>query len=428
MPIPYDIVFAAFAFFLGACIGSFLNVCIYRMPRDLSVNEPRRSFCPSCKYQIPWWNNLPLISWLSLRGQCANCGTKIAFRYFGVELLTGLLFLAVWLRLGPDFFYVALSQWVLLALLIAATFIDFEHFIIPDEITWGGAVAGIMVNLLLAPLAFSPGDLAQWFAAISGFALIGMGTVVGLAVGGPLKNMRSPLKFATWVLVGVGAALAIEAVLGGTAAFASTLRSVIGALVGYFLLWGIVELGKLAFGKKRVVLEKAEDFTWTRHGDDADFICGGEKQLWSDFFMRLTDRLLMKCPEITVAGYSFKNVDVEFHYNRVRIGDREWQLDQLDEIKGSVTEITIPREAMGFGDVKFMACIGAFIEWQGVLFTLITASTIGALVGLFAIAIGRREWSAKIPFGPYLSLGAVLWMFCGPQAVAAYLNWANPVL
>lgn len=426
MPIPYEIVFAAFAFFLGACIGSFLNVCIYRMPRDLSVNEPRRSFCPSCKYQIPWWNNLPLISWLSLRGKCGNCGAKIAFRYFGVELLTALLFLAVWLRLGPDFFYVVVSQWVLLALLIAATFIDFEHFIIPDEITWGGAVAGIMVNLLLAPLAFSPGDLAQWFAAISGFALIGIGTVVGLAVGGPLKNMRSPGKFALSVLVSVVAALAVEALLRGNAAFNSTLQSVIGALAGYFLVWGIVEGGKLAFGKKRVVLEKPEHFIWTRHGEDADFVCGDEKQLWSDFFARLTDRLLMKCPEITVTGYQFKNVDVEFHYNRARIGDREWQLDQLDEIKGTVTEITIPREAMGFGDVKFMACIGAFLGWQGVLFTLVAASSIGAVIGLVAIAIGRREWSAKIPFGPYLSLGAVLWMFYGPQVVAWYWSYTHP--
>src|SRR6476659_6033715 len=123
---------------LGAAIGSFLNVCIYRMPRNLSVNEPRRSFCPLCKYSIPWHRNLPLISWVALGGKCANCGAKIPFRYFAVELLTATLFLAVWRHVWPELWVLALPYWVLAGLCIVATFIDFEHFIIPDEITWGG--------------------------------------------------------------------------------------------------------------------------------------------------------------------------------------------------------------------------------------------------------------------------------------------------
>ena len=135
----YERLFSAIAFVLGACVGSFLNVCIYRLPLNLSVNQPRRSFCPSCKTQIPWHQNLPLVSWLLLRGRCAKCGARIAFRYFAVELLTALFFLIIW-KSFP--WQIAIAYWVFIALVIAATFIDFEHFIIPDEITIGGTVAG----------------------------------------------------------------------------------------------------------------------------------------------------------------------------------------------------------------------------------------------------------------------------------------------
>src|SRR5205085_3230495 len=92
----YSTAFTVVAFVLGAASGSSLNVGIYRLPRDLSVNRPRRSFCPTCKSPIPWHQTIPLVSWLFLRGRCAKCGARIAFRYFGVELLTALLFLAVW--------------------------------------------------------------------------------------------------------------------------------------------------------------------------------------------------------------------------------------------------------------------------------------------------------------------------------------------
>src|SRR5438309_11127103 len=92
----YRILFDLFAFVLGAAVGSFLNVCIYRWPVDLSIHRPRRSFCPNCKQPISWYQNLPLISWLALGGRCANCGAKIAFRYFAVELVTAVLFVAFW--------------------------------------------------------------------------------------------------------------------------------------------------------------------------------------------------------------------------------------------------------------------------------------------------------------------------------------------
>src|SRR5207237_10096940 len=130
--INYDIVFGAFAFVFGAAVGSFLNVVIYRLPLDLSVNEPERSFCPSCKQQIPWRHNLPLLSWIALRGRCANCGAPISFRYFAVELMTSPLFLTIW-RNYP--WQMAVAYRAFFARVTAPTFIDFDHFFTRDDTT-----------------------------------------------------------------------------------------------------------------------------------------------------------------------------------------------------------------------------------------------------------------------------------------------------
>ncbi len=366
-PSVYEKLFTTFAFILGAVVGSFLNVCIYRLPLDLSVNEPKRSFCPHCKKQIPWTQNIPLFSWLMLRGKCANCKEPIAFRYFGVELLTALFFLAVWLKCwNRGQWELAFPLWVLLALMIVATFIDFEHFIIPNEITWGGVVAGILFSGLVPEM---------------------MGT-------------DSRLMGLAW--------------------------SAAGAAAGYATLWLVVELGKKAFGKKRIDLEKPESFTWTRHGDDADLVAGGDTMKWSDIFSRPSDILIMHVTEARVGGKSYGETTLTFYYNRLLVDGDEYELDKIDEISGTVTGMVIPREAMGFGDVKFIAAIGAFLGLRAVFFTIVAGSMIGAVIGVLMILIGRREWSARIPFGPYLALGAVIWIFFGPGLVDAYWNWLAP--
>lgn len=373
LPYTYDYIFTAFAFVLGASIGSFLNVCIYRLPLNLSVNEPKRSFCPSCKYQIPFHHNIPLVSWLVLRGKCANCGKPISFRYFGVELLTGLLFLAIWLKVWawgrpgwpPQEWLLALPYWVMGGLFIVATFIDFEHFIIPDEITIGGTVAGVLLS----------------------FAIPAM------------HDQQSNLMSGLW--------------------------SVIGAAVGYGALRLVVELGKMAFGKKRLSFEKAAPFSWIRNGEEADFTVGEEKMLWSEFFYRGNEQLLLQCTWIEIDGKRFENVSVRCECDWLHIDARKWELVKVDEIKGEVTEVTLPREAMGLGDVKFVACVGAFLGWKAVLFTIMSASTIGAVVGIATIAIGRREWSTKIPFGPYLALGALIWLFFGPELILWYWRFST---
>src|ERR1700759_38545 len=101
-------------FIFGCIVGSFLNVVIHRMPLGQSIVSPP-SHCPHCKYSIPWYLNIPLVTWLVLQGKCANCGAPISIRYFLVELLTGLLFLLSWLAFGHESALLALASCVLLA-------------------------------------------------------------------------------------------------------------------------------------------------------------------------------------------------------------------------------------------------------------------------------------------------------------------------
>jgi len=359
----YHYFFATFAFVLGAVVGSFLNVCIYRMPLDLSVNEPRRSFCPACKEQLKWHQNIPLLSWLFLRGRCANCGSRIAFRYFAVELVTALLFLAVWLQFP---WQIALAYWVFVSLLIVGTFIDFEHFIIPDEVTIGGTIAGLLASFLVPALMATEG---RW---------------------------------------------------------AALLTSALSAALGYAILWIVLEAGKKVFGKKRIQLDAPTPFTWTRKGEDADFVVGEEKDLWSDHFSRESDLLILHCDEVVIDGRNFGKTDLRFHYNRVRIDGEEISLDSLEQISGIVRELQIPREAMGRGDLKFLAAIGAFLGWRAVLFSVFAGSLLGSLVGLVTLLVGRRVWSAKLPFGPYLAGGGLLWMFFGESLLSWYMGLLNP--
>ena len=359
----YELIFSAFAFVLGAVVGSFLNVCIYRLPLNLSINQPRRSFCPHCKTPIPWYQNIPLASWLLLRGRCAHCSAPIRFRYFGVELITAALFLAVW-RAFP--WQIAIAYWIFVSLVVIATFVDFEHFIIPDQVTLGGTVAGIVASFLVPEL---------------------MNTESRVAAG---------------------------------------VRALLAAALGYIVLLLVLEAGKLAFGKKRIRLDGPTPFTWKRHGDDAEFVVGAEQSLWSDYFAREKDRLLLKCEDAKIDNRIHNKVTLEFYYNRVTVEGETLTLDDINEISGTALEVVIPREAMGRGDLKFLAAIGAFLGWRAVLFSVFAGSLAGSLVGLFTLLVGKRVWSAKLPFGPYLALGALAWMFLGDAFVRWYIGVVSP--
>jgi leader peptidase (prepilin peptidase)/N-methyltransferase len=154
-------------FIFGSILGSFLNVCIHRMPKGESVVWPR-SHCPKCKKRIPGYDNIPFISFILLKGKCRICKSKISLRYPLVELLTACIFLLFFMRYGLSydfFFYIVLS-----CALIIATFIDIPHRIIPDEISIGGIIVGFILSSVrginISPITFSFKPMLNSFLGI----------------------------------------------------------------------------------------------------------------------------------------------------------------------------------------------------------------------------------------------------------------------
>ncbi len=238
------------AFVFGAMIGSFLNVCIWRIPEGKSIVFPS-SHCPKCGQAIRPWDNIPILSWLVLRGRCRDCGDSISPRYPLVELLTALLSLAIFWLYGPSLQY--LAGFFFAAVLVVITFIDFDHQIIPDVIS----LPGIPVFFLLG-----------WF-------------VMGVPF---------------W-------------------------ECLLGILVGGGFLY------------------------------------------------------------LIAVGY----------------------------------ELLTKREGMGGGDIKLLAMIGAFLGWKSLFFVVFMSSILGALVGVAVIVLKGRDMKYAVPFGPFLSIAAVLYLFVGRE-------------
>ena len=337
---------SAFVFVFGLVCGSFLNAVIHRLPRGISIAFPRRSFCPACGRSLPWRDNIPVLSWLLLRGRCAGCGAEIAARYPLVEILTAVLFLWLWMSFPPA---LAASYMVLVAILIAGTFIDLEHMILPDILTLGGAAVGVLLSA----------------------------SVAGMQVGETWdERLRS---------------------------------SLFGAGVGFAVLFAVVELGKLAFGRKRFDLRPEENFRLQSGPEGPRLLLGEESWDLSEFFYRATDVL-----EVHAAGGGVWQLRPD---GVLRDGEHCSYKD-ADGWHGTACAVVVPREAMGFGDVKFMLTLGAFLGWTGALFSIAAGSVIGAVAGVVLLATRRLEEAGRIPFGPYLAAGALLWLAAGPFIVA----------
>ncbi len=253
-----SVILELFAFGVGAVIGSFLNVCIYRLPKGLSVVSPPSS-CPNCQTPIRPIDNIPILSYLLLRGRCHQCQAPISMRYPAVELLTGLLAVATFLRFGLQ--PALLLYFVFVSALLVITFIDIDYQIIPDSIS----------------------------------------------------------------IPGIGVGLTATFFIDGTP---SPLQSAIGILVGGGILY------------------------------------------------------------VVATAY-------------------EW-----------ITGI----EGMGFGDVKLLAMIGAFLGWRQVPIVLLAGSLTGSIIGISLMVYLRQDRKLAIPFGPFLAAGAVIALFFGERLIHWYIG------
>lgn len=229
-----------FVFIFGLIAGSFFNLCIWRLPREMSIRKPKRSICPRCQKTIIWYDNIPILSYLFLQGKCRFCKEKISLRYPVVELFTAILFLALFIHFGFKVnFFVYL---ILTSFLIVASFIDIEHRIIPDEISIGGMIVGVSIAILrsffgremnLLPLYYSLGGLLCGGIVIYLTGIIGDTIIFKILKKGSIEGETESMG---------GGDIKLLAMIGAFLGFKKTLLTFFiapffGAIIGVYLLF-----------------------------------------------------------------------------------------------------------------------------------------------------------------------------------------------
>jgi leader peptidase (prepilin peptidase) / N-methyltransferase len=353
-------------FIFGAMVGSFLNVCIYRMPLGESIVSPP-SHCPHCKYSIPWYLNIPLVTWVYLRGKCRNCGAPISARYFLVELLTAVVFLCCWWEYGPQSAGLAIVYAFFMAGLIVATFIDIEHLIIPDEITIGGMVVGFICSFFL-----------------------------------PAMHSR-------------------------TSASGGMKYSLLGMAVGAGVIYGLARAGKLWLGRQRIELPAGSRVVFT----ETAVVLPDETIPYEHVFYRRSDAITLQARQLELVDRCYTDATVRLTQGCLVIGEEKLKPEDVPHLEAVTDEIVLPREAMGLGDTKFMGAIGAFLGWKAVLFSIMLSSLVGSAFGVTLIALRKRDWSSPVYYGPFLALGATVWVFAGERLIEWWFSlfaWAAKLL
>lgn len=263
----YDSVLYIIVFFIGAIVGSFLNVCIYRIPKELSIIFPS-SRCPSCDNPVRPLDNIPILSYFLLKGRCRFCREKISIRYPIVESLNAILYVVVLWRFGAYFPWVLLIYFIFLSSLIVITFIDLEYQIIPNGITLSGIPLALVFGSTILPDPFSRADLLGFKASIIGI-LLGGGLFYIIRVLGTLVFKKEAMG---------GGDIKMMAMVGGILGWKGVLLttflgSLAGSVIGVFLIlkkggeWGSrIPFGPyLAFGAVLSLILGQELLTWFLH-------------------------------------------------------------------------------------------------------------------------------------------------------------------
>ena len=375
-----------FLFAIGACVGSFLNVVVYRLPRGMSLIGPP-SHCPQCQTRLAWYDNVPVFGWMLLRGKCRYCRKPISPRYPIVEAITGGLFVFYYvmffiLHIGP----VGEMTWpiyglymMLISALLAASLIDAEWFVIPAGIPWWTVAAGIIVHALVDQPG-SAGSLTQWSWAMALCA----GSAIGLAISMALLQLRIlPLSFPTGDLLEVERAQ-------------------------------LKEQAKKAAEAGEQGPDVPPEFT------------GAEVR------REIRKEMLFLMPPLVLGAlamllYLHTPAVRQMWYAAARI---DWLNSGVGALLGGMVgafvvwltrvlgSYALGKEAMGLGDVHLMFGIGAVLGGSAATIAFFLAPFAAIAVGLYQlIAHSRRQ----LPFGPYLSLAAgFVMLFYTP--IAAYLQ------
>ena len=386
------------SFVFGALIGSFLNVCIVRLPKNESIVFPS-SHCPQCKAPINGYDNIPLISFLALGAKCRSCKKPISARYFIVEFLTAVLFLWAYISFGLS--WALVPACVLIGGLIVASFVDLDWRIIPDEISVGGMWAGLVLSIIFPQLHKGPSSGVLLTGSMVAFILAGTCMALHLfklfqrkiAMDEEEKKLfllGTAFLLLQWSLMTLSGVLACCSV-----PFAALADALQGVIIGACVLWVTGLIGEVLI-TKRVVTE----FDFKGMVDDPIALL---KVLREAGYVDGQGNLQCTFRDVKVAA-DLKLAPV-FEAKRTEIFE---MLQAVDE--GGV---------MGWGDVKFLAMAGAFLGWQLAVVAFFIAPFFGAFFGL--IKILRRQDSA-IAYGPFLAIGILFSLFWGDAVIRWVLS------